>query len=191
MTKAEGVENCWRAWLSSERRVCDGSSAAIFASMGRHAAAPRLRMAAPNLRRNRTCAASQASYAVFHVQAPSASEPPNAATIAARSAWASTARPRSRSASRRLAAATSAEAVSGRTIEASAASAAKDESDESMGDVLESGRRDEPEGRSLDPSGSPRHGHPLPLWNRGRDPESTHPACDEGVQTWSARQRAG
>ena len=31
---AIGVENCWSAWLSSDRRVCDGSSAAILASIG-------------------------------------------------------------------------------------------------------------------------------------------------------------
>ena len=34
-----GVENCWSAWLSSERRVCDGSSAATLASMASSAAA--------------------------------------------------------------------------------------------------------------------------------------------------------
>ena len=58
-----GVENCWSAWLSSDRRVCDGSSAATLASMARNAAgdAARPRMAGPNLRRNRICAASQAS----------------------------------------------------------------------------------------------------------------------------------
>ncbi len=58
-----GVENCWSAWLSSERRVWDGSSAASLASMARNADgdAARPRMAGPNLRRNRICAASQAS----------------------------------------------------------------------------------------------------------------------------------
>ena len=58
-----GVENCWSAWLSSERRVCDGSSPASLASIARNADgdAARSRMAGPNLRRNRTCAASQAS----------------------------------------------------------------------------------------------------------------------------------
>ena len=53
---AIGVENCWSAWLSSERRVCDGSSAASLASMASSAAGEpaRARMARPNLRRNRT-----------------------------------------------------------------------------------------------------------------------------------------
>ena len=53
---AIGVENCWSAWLSSERRVCDGSSAATLASMASSAAGDpaRARMARPNLRRNRT-----------------------------------------------------------------------------------------------------------------------------------------
>jgi hypothetical protein len=60
---AIGVENCWSAWLSSERRVGDGNRAAIFPSMTSNAAgeAARARMTEPNLRRNRTCAVSQAS----------------------------------------------------------------------------------------------------------------------------------
>jgi hypothetical protein len=102
-----GVENCWSAWLSSERRVWEGTSAANLASMVRNAdrEAARSRMAGPNFRKNRICAASQASYAVFQVQAPSASEPLKAAIIAVRSACASIAWPRSRSASSNLAAA--------------------------------------------------------------------------------------
>jgi hypothetical protein len=56
-----GVENCWRLWLSSDRRVCDGSSAAILASIASRAAGDRLFIAGPNLRRNMTCAASLAS----------------------------------------------------------------------------------------------------------------------------------
>ena len=60
---AIGVENCWSAWLSSERRVWVGRSPAILASIGSKAAgdAARARMAGPNLRRNRTVAASQES----------------------------------------------------------------------------------------------------------------------------------
>lgn len=58
-----GVENCWSASLSSERRVCEGTSAASFRSSAGNAEddAARLRIAGPNLRRNRICAASQAS----------------------------------------------------------------------------------------------------------------------------------
>ena len=60
---AIGVENCCSAWLSSDRRVCDGRSPAILSSMARKSAgiAARARMAGPNLRKNRICAASQAS----------------------------------------------------------------------------------------------------------------------------------
>ncbi|MGY4281992.1 hypothetical protein ACVWXO_001212 [Bradyrhizobium sp. LM2.7] len=58
-----GIENCWRAWLSSERRVWVGKRLANFASIGSIAAVePALtRIAGPNLRRNRTVAASQTS----------------------------------------------------------------------------------------------------------------------------------
>jgi hypothetical protein len=61
--ESDCVENCCSAWLSSERRVCVGSSAANLASRGRNAdgAAARPRMADPNLRRKRICAASQES----------------------------------------------------------------------------------------------------------------------------------
>jgi hypothetical protein len=78
-----GVENCWSAWLSSERRVWEGTRAATLASMVRNADgdAARSHIAGPNFRRNRICAASQASYAVFQVQAPWASEPLKAAAI--------------------------------------------------------------------------------------------------------------
>src|SRR5579872_2898814 len=94
-----GVENCWSAWLSSERRVWVGRRPAIFASIGSAAAGePDLRRSAfPYFRRNRTVAASQASYAVFQSQAPAASEAPNADSIAARRMLASIRRPRSRS----------------------------------------------------------------------------------------------
>ena len=58
-----GVENCWKVWLSAERRVCVGSRLAIFDSAERRAAGdPALRKSArPYLRRNRTVAVSQAS----------------------------------------------------------------------------------------------------------------------------------
>jgi hypothetical protein len=58
-----GVENCWKVWLSAERRVCVGRRLAIFDSAERRAAGdPALRKSArPYLRRNRTVAASQAS----------------------------------------------------------------------------------------------------------------------------------
>ena len=58
-----GVENCCSAWLSSERRVCVGSSAAILASIARRAAGDcaLARIAGPSLRKVRTVAASQAS----------------------------------------------------------------------------------------------------------------------------------
>jgi hypothetical protein len=58
-----GVENCWSAWLSSDRRVCDGSNPATLASMARNADGDiaRPRMTGPNLRRKRICAASQES----------------------------------------------------------------------------------------------------------------------------------
>ncbi len=50
-----GVENCWSAWLSSDRRVWDGTRAASFVSMARKrdGDAARSRMAGPNLQRNR------------------------------------------------------------------------------------------------------------------------------------------
>ena len=58
-----GVENCCRAWLSSERRVCVGRSAAIFASTDKRAAgeAALRNSAFPYFRRNRTVATSPAS----------------------------------------------------------------------------------------------------------------------------------
>ena len=58
-----GVENCWSAWLSAERRVCVGRSPPILVSIGSMAVgdAPLARIAGPNLRRNRTVAASQES----------------------------------------------------------------------------------------------------------------------------------
>ena len=60
---AIGVENCCRVWLSSERRVWVGSRPAIFSSIGAKAACDpaRERMTGPNLRKNSTVAASQAS----------------------------------------------------------------------------------------------------------------------------------
>ena len=59
----DGVENCWSAWLSSERRVWVGRRLAIFASIGSAATgdAALRKSALPCLRRNRTVAASQAS----------------------------------------------------------------------------------------------------------------------------------
>src|SRR5579883_1020152 len=54
------------------------------------------RMAAPYRRRNRTVAASHASYAVFQFQAPLVSEVPNAASMAWRRTAASMRSPRSR-----------------------------------------------------------------------------------------------
>ncbi len=58
-----GVENCCSVWLSSERRVWVGSRLAILASIGAMAAfdPARERMTGPNLRKNSTVAASQAS----------------------------------------------------------------------------------------------------------------------------------
>ena len=58
-----GVENCWNASLSSERRVCVGRRPAIFASIGSVAARdPALRRSAlAYLRKNSTVAASQTS----------------------------------------------------------------------------------------------------------------------------------
>ena len=58
-----GVENCCNAWLSSERRVWVGNNPATFVSMASRAAgvAARACITGPNLRRNRTVAASQAS----------------------------------------------------------------------------------------------------------------------------------
>jgi hypothetical protein len=58
-----GVENCWNSSLSMERRVLLGSSRAILVSIGSSATADpaRAAMAPPNLRRNSTAAASQAS----------------------------------------------------------------------------------------------------------------------------------
>src|SRR6201987_1037142 len=69
------------------------------------------RMAAPYRRRNRTVAASQASYAIFQFQAPVASEAANAASLALRRTAASTRRPRSRSVKSWRAALTTAEAT--------------------------------------------------------------------------------
>mgnify|MGYP002134568258 CR=1 FL=1 len=61
--RGSGVENCWKACVSSERRVCVGNRLAILASIGRLAAGdPDLRKTAfPYLRRNSTVATSQAS----------------------------------------------------------------------------------------------------------------------------------
>ena len=58
-----GVENCWSAWLSSERRVWVGRRPAIFASIGNAADGDLAlrRSTLPYLRRNSTVAASQAS----------------------------------------------------------------------------------------------------------------------------------
>ena len=58
-----GVENCCKAWLSSERRVWVGSSPATLVSIASMApgVAARACMAGPNLRKKRTVAASQAS----------------------------------------------------------------------------------------------------------------------------------
>jgi hypothetical protein len=58
-----GVENCWNAWLSIERRVWVGRSLETFSSIGSASAGePALRKSAfPYFRRNRTVAASQAS----------------------------------------------------------------------------------------------------------------------------------
>jgi hypothetical protein len=99
-------------------------------------------MAGPNFRMNKVCAASQASYAVFHIQAPSASDAPKAAVIAARSACASIDRPRSRWASSNLAAATSATPTSddesAGAAEPAAAVAAAETSIEFMRDIRES-----------------------------------------------------
>ena len=64
-TKASGngVDSCCIAWLSSERRVCVGTSCAIFVSIASAACGEieRDRIAGPNLRMNKTCAASSAS----------------------------------------------------------------------------------------------------------------------------------
>ena len=119
----------------------------------RHRDAARSRIAGPKFRRNRICAASQASYAVFQVQAPSASEPLKAATIAVRSACASIAWPRSRSASSNLAAAASARPASdckmAGVAEGAAAIAAVTKF-EFMRDIQESEDGRNP-GRALDP----------------------------------------
>ena len=101
-----GVENCCRASLSTERRVWLGSSAAIFmkivsSALGEGA---RERSAGAIFRRKSTLAASDASYAVFQSQAPSASEPPNDCSMASRKTAPSTRRPRSREARIRRAA---------------------------------------------------------------------------------------
>ncbi len=58
-----GVENCWSAWDSSDRRVCVGSRLLILVSAERYAVGQSaLRNSAfPNLRRKRTEATSHAS----------------------------------------------------------------------------------------------------------------------------------
>ncbi len=108
-----GVENCWRDSLSSDRRVWVGRRLAIFVNIGNMADGDvaLARMAAPCRRRNRTVAASQASYAVFQFQAPEASEAPKATSIAPRKPAASMRRPRSRSVKSCRAALTTAEAT--------------------------------------------------------------------------------
>ena len=131
--------------LPSERRVAEGMSVATLASMASNAdgEAARSRIVHPNLRRNRSCAASQASYAVFQVQAPSESELPNAAPIAARSVDGSMMRPRSRSvrsnwaAARRLAPMSDGDAVAGAT-EREGAITAVEAGKEFMSEIQES-----------------------------------------------------
>lgn len=139
------------------------SSAANFVSMMRNADgdAARSRTAGPNFRRNRICGASQASYAVFQVQAPSASEPLKAAIIAVRSACASIAWPRSRSASSNLAAATSARPASdckmAGAAEGAAAIAAVETNFKFMRDIQES-----EDGRSRGALSDPDRLKPVP-----------------------------
>ena len=60
---ASGVDSCCMAWLSSERRVCVGTSSAICVIIASAACGEieRDRIAGPNWRRNKTCAASSAS----------------------------------------------------------------------------------------------------------------------------------
>ena len=58
-----GVENCWSCWLSSERRVCVGVSAASLPSMASSRAfePARARMAGKWRRKKSSRAASHAS----------------------------------------------------------------------------------------------------------------------------------
>jgi hypothetical protein len=109
----DGVENCWRDSLSSDRRVWVGRRFMIFMSIGSIAAGEvaLARIAAPCRRRNMTLAASQASQAIFQFQAPVASEAPKSASIALRRTAASMRWPRSRSVKSCRAAVTIAEAT--------------------------------------------------------------------------------
>src|SRR6202000_1735224 len=107
------------------------------------------RIVAPYRRRNRIVAASQASYAVFQFQAPLASEPPNAASMALRRALASMGPPSSSSVKSCRAALTTEEATTAVARMENGAALARSRRDWVMGD--HSGEREwaEPPGALL------------------------------------------